>query len=342
MIAWIDAGGDRAELGGKGAGLAFLADAGVRIPRGFAVTVGAFRQAVDGDLRERVDARAAAVPEDAALAHLEEVADGIREMVLAGTAQHPLMAAVADAYVQLCAGAADAAVAVRSSSAAEDAGDRSFAGEHDSYLWVRGADEVTQRVRECWASLFTARAIAYRRSAPAAAMAVVVQLMVPARSAGVAMSLNPVNGDRSKVVVESVWGLGEPLVQGVVNPDRFVVDKVTGEVCRREVADKPTEMVCDPDTGRGTVVRAVGAARRQQPSLTADELRELVRLARLVEQRAGRPQDAEFAVTDGSAPENVVLVQCRPVTTVPTRPPVAGGASALQAIVATLSGSRQR
>lgn len=342
MIAWIDAGGDRAELGGKGAGLAFLAGAGVRIPRGFAVTVSAFRQALPPDLLRRVEARATAAPEGASLADLEQVAAGIRELVLTETARHPLMVAVAAAYDELCADEVDAAVAVRSSSAAEDAGDRSFAGEHDSYLWVRGADEVAQRVRECWASLFTARAIAYRRGAPAAAMAVVVQRMVPARSAGVVMSLNPVNGDRSKVVVESVWGLGEPLVQGVVNPDRFVLDKVTGEVCRREVADKPTEMVCDPVSGCGTVVRDVDAARREQPSLTSDELRELVRLARLVEQRAGCPQDAEFAVTDGPSPENVVVVQCRPVTTVPARPPVGGGASALQAIVATLSGSRQR
>jgi pyruvate,water dikinase len=136
--------------------------------------------------------------------------------------------------------------------------------------------------------------------------------MVPARAAGVFMTLNPANGDRSKVVVESVWGLGEPLVSGLVNPDRFTVDKVTGDVVRREIADKPTEAVQDPVSGRGVVSVDVDEARRRQPSLDRDELAELTRLAKLLERRAGVPQDGEFAVAAGPAPRAVHLVQARP------------------------------
>jgi pyruvate,water dikinase len=235
-------------------------------------------------------------------------------------------------------------VAVRSSSIAEDAADRSFAGEHDTYLWVDGAEEVDRRVRECWASLVTSRAVAYRAGAARdraaeLAMAVVVQQMAPARAAGVFMTLNPVNGDRSKVMIESVWGLGEPLVSGTVTPDRFLVDKVTGEVVKREVADKPTAAVREPDGGRGVVLADVPPDRAAQPSLTRGEIAELLRVARLVERRAGAPQDGEFAVLEGDAPENVRLLQCRPETVWSRKPrtPVARGGTAMAAVLATLT-----
>ncbi|MGD9531638.1 MAG: PEP/pyruvate-binding domain-containing protein, partial [Pseudonocardia sp.] len=209
------------------------------------------------------------------------------------------------------------AVADRSSSAAEDSAEHSFAGEHDTYLWVHGADEVLARVRDCWASLFTTRAMEYRRAAglptTGDAMAVVVQEMVPAHAAGVFMTLNPENGDRSKVAVESVWGLGEPLVSGAVTPDGFHLDKVTGEVVHRSVADKRTELVRAPH-GSGTATVDVAADRRRTPSLTDDELAELLRLARLVERHFGCPQDGEFAIGPGTAPDNVYLVQSRPET----------------------------
>ena len=119
----------------------------------------------------------------------------------------------------------------------------------------------------CWASLYTARAVAYRRARAATrggAMAVVVQEMVPARAAGVFMTLNPANGDRSTVVCEAVWGLGEPLVSGEVTPDRFVIDKISGEIVRREIADKPTRT--DAHRRRpGTVVAEVAPDDRDAP-----------------------------------------------------------------------------
>jgi len=332
-------------VGGKGHGLAVLAAAGLRVPPGFVVTTETYRRAVGDAVGRQVQRRLAALPEQVPLDVLDEVAAEVREQVAAATEDHPAVAAIADAYARLAerCGEDEVCVAVRSSSAAEDAADRSFAGEHDTYLWVRGIEEVQQRVRQCWASLYTSRAIAYRGRATQDAMAVVVQQMVAARAAGVFMTLNPANGDRSKVVVESVWGLGEPLVSGLVNPDRFTVDKVTGDVVRRDVADKPTEAVREPATGRGVVTVEVDEARRRQPSLDRTEIIEIARLAKLVERRAGVAQDGEFAVDPGPAPRTVYLVQARPET-VWSRRPVKRVATrtGMDAILATLTGGPTR
>jgi pyruvate,water dikinase len=220
---------------------------------------------------------------------------------------------------------------VRSSAAAEDAADASYAGEHDSYLDVVGADAVADAVVACWASLYTARAVAYRRGRPAGAMAVVVQRMVAARAAGVFMTLNPANGDRATFVCEAVWGLGEPLVSGMVTPDRFAVNKISGEVVRREIAHKPTRL------GRSGTA-PVPEAERDAPCLTDDELAELLRIGRAVETAAGAPQDGEFAVDD----EGVHLLQARPETVWSRRPrTVARGRTALEAVLATLTGGER-
>ncbi|MQA12998.1 MAG: phosphoenolpyruvate synthase [Pseudonocardiaceae bacterium] len=332
-------------LGGKGYGLVRLSVAGLRVPPGFVVTTAAYRAAIPDALRRQIRYRLEGVAPDAPVGDVDRVTAEIRAGIVDATAQHDGRGAVDEAYARLSERCGtEAAVAVRSSSAAEDAADRSFAGEHDTFLWVRGAEDVQRRVRDCWASLFTTRAVHYARGlaggAVEPAMAVVVQQMVPARSAGVFLTLNPLNGDRSKVVIESVWGLGEPLVSGQVDPDRFLVDKVTGEILRRDVVVKPTRLVTDPGSGRGTAVAAVTDADQQQPSLSDPEIGELVRLARLVERDAGRPQDGEFATEDGAAPGNVFLVQARPETAWSHRAPqpVAAGKTAMDAILGTLSG----
>jgi pyruvate,water dikinase len=304
-------------LGGKGASLVRLRAAGLRVPPGFVVTTAAYRHAVLARVGDELDATLGAIPEDVPAHDLDVVGARVRALVAAVELDAALAGDIREAYGALGGAVAGVAVAVRSSSAAEDSADHSFAGEHDTYLWVRGADEVLARVRDCWASLFTTRAMEYRRAAGLAAagdaMAVVVQEMVPARAAGVFMTLNPENGDRSKVAVESVWGLGEPLVSGAVTPDGFHLDKVTGEVVHRSVVDKPTELVRAPH-GTGTAIADVPADRRGAPSLTGDELAELLRLARLVERHFGCPQDGEFAIGPGTAPDNVYLVQSRPET----------------------------
>ena len=136
-------------------------------------------------------------------------------------------------------------MAVRSSATSEDLPDASFAGEHDTYLWVRGPDDVLAHLTRCWSSLFTARAIAYRRERgydhDVVAMSVGVQKMVRPTASGVAFTLNPRDGDRSQVAVESAWGFGEGIVSGEVTPDSFLVDKVLGEIVQRTISDKAVE-----------------------------------------------------------------------------------------------------
>jgi pyruvate,water dikinase len=301
-------------LGGKGASLARLSDAGLRVPPGFVVSTRAYQDAILAGIREPLEAAVAEVPGNASADELEAASARVRSLVASVGIDEALAETIREAYRAL---GDDVPVAVRSSSAAEDSADHSFAGEHDTYLWVRGADEVLARVRDCWASLFTTRAMEYRRKVGLAggtdAMAVVVQEMVPARAAGVFMTLNPENGDRSKVAVESVWGLGEPLVSGTATPDGFLIDKVTGEVVHRAVVDKPTQMV-RAEHGSGTATVDVAEDRRTVSSLSEGELTELLRLARVVERHFGCPQDGEFAIGPGSAPDNVYLVQSRPET----------------------------
>jgi cytochrome P450 len=231
--------GDVATVGGKAASLGTLLEAGLPVPPGFAVTTAAFAAhlAADG-LGERVAAAIAGVdPADPTA--LDAAAAEARALIESAPMPAEVAAAIADAYAELCAGATetDAAglpVAVRSSATAEDSADASFAGQQDTYLWVVGAEEVLAHVKRCWASLWSARSIAYRhdKGIPEGEvlMGVAVQRMVLARAAGVAMTLNPANGDRSKIAIEASFGLGETVVGGTVTPDAFLVDKVMLDV----------------------------------------------------------------------------------------------------------------
>ncbi|MGX6603289.1 PEP/pyruvate-binding domain-containing protein [Micromonosporaceae bacterium Da 78-11] len=334
-ISWLGRGApggspSTALLGGKGAGLADMLDQGLPVPPAFVVTTDAFRVAA-GSVTERADAELAALePGTEAFA---AACGRARDELVKETADARVLDDIAAAYEQLV-GDTVAGVAVRSSSAAEDSGTASFAGEHDSFLWVGGARDVLDRVRACWASLYTERAAVYRRRAGVAgdAMAVVVQRMVDARAAGVLMTLNPINGDRSVIVVESVWGLGEPLVSAEVTPDRFVLDKVTGEVRRRELAEQPFQLV--GTAGAGTRRAPVPAP--ADASVTAAQLARLRHLGRDLERRLGHPVDVEFAI-DG---DEVYLLQVRPETVwsrAAAKPAAAPARSAIQLVLSTLT-----
>ncbi len=224
-------------VGGKCASLGELTRAGLPVPPGFAITVD-----VHATVCAEVEATVARVlagcdPADAAAlaaasAELRSIVEGC-----------PLPADVRDelttAYAELCrrCGVDDVPVAVRSSATCEDSPDASFAGEHDTFLWVCGAADVLDAVRRCWSSLFTERAIAYRHSmgmaTEAIAMSVAVQKMVRPKAAGVAFTLNPHDGDRSQIAIDASWGFGEAVVAGEVTPDNYLVDKVVFDITRR-------------------------------------------------------------------------------------------------------------
>jgi pyruvate,water dikinase len=309
---------DRPVAGGKGASLGELTRAGIPVPPGFVVTVAAFARALaaidpGGVLRGRLDGLAA--DDHAAVAR---VTADIRDRFATAPIPGDLRAAIIERYAALVDVAGEAGVAVRSSATGEDGVDASFAGLQDTYLCVRGADAVIDRVRACWASLYSDRSVSYRlhrrHGEDGLAMAVVIQRMVDPRCAGVMFTRSPATGDRSVVAVEACWGLGSALVSGDVTPDSYVVSKVTGEIIKRAVSAKLHLHRRDPG-GTGVVTVDVPAGLRERPCLDDDELHGLVGLARRVESHYGAPQDIEWAIARDLPPgRNIVVLQSRPET----------------------------
>jgi pyruvate,water dikinase len=345
FVCWLDAydPSERARLGGKNASLGELLAAGLPVPPGFAVTVDAYHTVREHEQVRRAVGALLAEVDLGDPAAMEELSAAIRGCIEQVPLHDEVAAAVRAAYGQLCERCADEAVpvAVRSSATSEDLPDASFAGEHDTFLWVRGPDDVLSHLTRCWSSLFTARAIAYRRERgyghDVVAMSVGVQKMVRPTASGVAFTLNPRDGDRSQVAVEAAWGFGEGIVSGEVTPDSFLVDKVLGEIVQRTISDKTFEYRLG-DADRVERV-PVDDARRNAPSLTDDQVRAVARLARRAERHYGRPQDVEWAL-DADLPEGsaVTLLQSRPETvwSRKERTPLAAGSDPMTSIVATL------
>ncbi|MFE7216380.1 PEP/pyruvate-binding domain-containing protein [Streptomyces sp. NPDC001698] len=306
-------------LGGKCASLVSMTSAGMPVPPGFAVTTAAFDRFVDGSgLRGEIRARLAEIdPDDVGC--VDRVSAQIRHAIESREVPADMHGVLRTAYEQLMSHFADVVpVAVRSSATAEDLPDASFAGQQDTYLWLTGYAAVSEHVRRCWASLYTSRAITYRlrKGIPEEdlSMAVAVQKMVNARAAGVAMTLDPSNGDRSKIVVDASWGVGEMVVSGQVTPDNMLLDKVMLTVVREHVGDKHAELVPDPASGR-LAEREVEPERRTVRCLTDQELHAVAAMAKRAEKHYGTPQDIEWAI-DADLPEgdNLLLLQSRPET----------------------------
>jgi len=307
-------------VGGKCASLGSMIQADAPVPPGFAVTVEAYSTLLDqNDLRSRMKAQISQIDQSSVVSEAEH-GEALRDMILAEPMPADVEAAIRTAYTELCVvnNINELPVAVRSSATAEDLPGASFAGQQDTYLWIMGADAVVEHVHKCWASLFTNRAIAYRHDQgfehDQVLMAVAVQKMVNSRAAGVAMTLNPVNGDRSKVVIDASFGLGEAVVSGEVTPDNFMVDKIILEPISEKISPKHIEIV--PDFANKCVVtKPVDPTRQTLPSITRDELIAVAAIAKRAEKFYGTPQDVEWAIDpELSAPNNVVVLQSRPET----------------------------
>ncbi len=311
-------------VGGKCASLGTMIQAGLPVPPGFAVCTGVYADAkqASGTMARITELVDGIHHEDAAA--LARAGEQARTLVSAWEMPPEHTVEIRRRYAELCAlsDVEDVPVAVRSSATAEDSPDASFAGEHDTYLWVCGIDEVLDKVRSCWASLYTDRAIAYRNRMGydhnEVDMAVAVQKMVRPRAAGVAFTLDPTNGDRSGICIDAAWGFGEGVVSGDVTPDNFLVDKVMWLINRRIVSTKTHAhlLVEDPAGGHPRIDRVeLPADRADAPSLTDEEILAIARLARAAEKHYGCVQDIEWAVDDDlPAGEDVVLLQARPET----------------------------
>jgi pyruvate,water dikinase len=306
---------DHDRVGGKCASLGEMTQAGVAVPPGFAVTTDAFSAMLEhhGLVKEIDRALDGVDPTD--IDAVDRAAQAIRIRIRSHHLPADVEAAIRAAYAAM---GDDIPVAVRSSATAEDLPDASFAGQQDTYLWVQGADDVVTHVRDCWASLYTTRAVAYREKNniphQGVLMSVGVQKMVNAKTAGVAMTLDPVNGDRTRIVIDASWGLGEMVVSGIVTPDNYTVEKVLEEIMNRKISDKHVELVGDPDKGEA-IEREVDEARRNISCLSDAEVLAVARLAKRLEKQNKCPQDVEWAI-DADLPEgeNLLALQSRPET----------------------------
>ncbi len=312
-------------LGGKCASLVTMTAAGMPVPPGFAVTTASYDAFVSASgLAEIIREQLAGLDADD-VASVDRFSQLIRDRIIESPVPEPVREAVIEAWAQLQSRFAEPVpVAVRSSATAEDLPDASFAGQQDTYLWLTEEADVHQHIRMCWASLYTSRAITYRLKNGIAedglSMAVAVQKMVSAETAGVAMTLNPSTGDRSKIVIDASWGVGEAVVSGHVTPDNIMVDKVMLTIVSEHIGDKHIEMVPEPG-GRRLIEREVDITRREIRCLTDEQVRQVAELAKRAERHYGTPQDIEWAIDrDLPAGENLLLLQARPETVHSQRP----------------------
>lgn len=307
-------------VGGKSANLGEMTRIGVPVPEGFAITTEAYEQFMQ---RTKAEAEIAeylnSFPEGPqGASQFQEASQSIRRIIESKEIPPDISNSIASHYERLCekCGSKNLSVAVRSSGVAEDSATSSFAGQFDSFLNVIGKAELLQKTRECWSSQFTAAAISYRAKqklpSTGAPMSVAVQRMTHARSAGVCFTAHPITGDPSKIVLEGNWGLGESIVQGMVVPDKFIVEKETLTLIDKKISTKEKLIEF---TDQGVVTSDVPMDKKQLACLSDEEALRVAELAKQLETHYGQPQDMEWAIDRKlSFPANVFLVQTRPIT----------------------------
>jgi pyruvate, water dikinase len=326
---------DEPNFGGKSANLGELLAADIPVPPGFAIPTAAFHTFLhDAGLEGEISSALEGVPAgdlDGTRRASQAIGDAMRQAPVPEAVREE----VAEQYAQL--GEDEPPVAVRSSAVGEDSAEATFAGQQETYLWVRGAEQVCAAVRDCWVSLYSSPAISYRARlgapAQAPAMGVTVQRMVDAEVSGVMFTCNPVSGDPSMVTINASWGLGLAVVGGEVTPDEYLVSKVTREVVRERVHAKDVQYVPDADGG-GAVRVEVPDERREVRCLEEPALERLVTVARAVERYFGSPQDIEWAFARDD-PDGLFVLQARPVTGLAKKPDKPKAQSAMSLIMST-------
>jgi pyruvate,water dikinase len=308
------------QVGGKNASLGEMINAGIRVPPGFAVTTQGYLGFITGTGIKDEIFRILSEMAIGDIRAQEAASQKIQQLIRGAAMAQEIRAEIGEAYGELCENCDvdSIPVAVRSSATAEDLPTASFAGQQDTYLWISGVDQIVKRVQDCWASLFTPRAIDYRIknnfSHEKVLISVGVQKMVNSKAAGVMFTLNPTDGDLSKIVIEGNWGLGETVVSGAVNPDKFVVDKIIMETTEKTISTKHIECVFDLE--RQEVVDAeVSPDMQCACCLEEREIKELVKMGKIIERHYDRPMDIEWAIDkDLGFPKNIFIVQARPET----------------------------
>jgi pyruvate,water dikinase len=309
-------------VGGKNANLGEMISAGLPVPPGFAVTAYAYEKFIKTThiAKKIYEIINKTVTDKNDPKQYAEASKKIRGLIEKTSMPEEIATSIKSAYKKLNEklNLKDVFVAVRSSATAEDLPDASFAGQQETYLNVKGAAELIEKVVKCWSSLFTPRAIFYRNEKGFAHdkvfISVGVQKMVNSRAAGVMFTLNPVTGNTDEIVIEGNYGLGETVVSGAVNPDDFVVEKNTLKIKETRIAKKTVQYIRDPNTGE-TIHLDVPKDKQKQPCVNEEEILKLAELAKQIEQHYGKAQDIEWAIDkDLSFPKDVFIVQSRPET----------------------------
>jgi len=325
-VVWVDEVDPAQAVACAGSKMGRLTElhlAGVEVPRGFAVTVDAYRRhCTESGLDARIDEVIDRLGVDAPDAEVEKASAEIRALFEATPMPEVLGAEITEAYDELSLRCVDVNVptAVRSSATGEDAADASFAGIFDTYLGVAGAQRVLDAVRRCWGSLFTGRALAYRLrkniSHHAMPIAVGVIELIHARASGVAFSVHPVTDRADRIVIEASWGWGwgEAIVQGLVNPDHVEVGKADGRVLKYDVAHKTIVSAFDFATGRVSEID-MPASLADRKVLDDEQIDSISAAVKNIEEHYGYPVDVEWVISrHRRAGDPVCIVQSRPVT----------------------------
>ncbi len=301
---------DVATVGGKGANLGEMTRSGFPVPNGFVVTSAAYVHMIAvNNLEDKIKAVLKGLNVEDADA-LNRASKQVQKLIEGSPFPKEIEEQVYKAYDKL---GSDTWVAVRSSATAEDLPEASFAGQQETYLNVRGDASVIVHIRKAWASLFEPRAIYYRVQQGfdhfKVALAVPVQKMVQSDVSGIMFSINPVTNDKTRIVIEAVWGLGENIVQGAVTPDHYEVDKTELKLLEHKVVHQDIEMV---RSGEGNIQRKVPASRQDKRKLTDAQAEEVAKLGKKLQKHYFFPQDSEWAIENGK----LYVVQTRPITTV--------------------------
>lgn len=324
LVLWFEEFGrdEVKRVGGKCASLGEMVKIGIPVPPGFALTTEGYdmflKETGAGNEMEDYVKRFPEGPR--VLSEFEEASHTLRQIIVSKEIPEDIRRTVCQAYDMLCerCGIVGLSVAVRSSGVAEDMPTASFAGQYESYLNVRGKEELLDKVKLCWASMFSTRGISYRIKKGMAllgsSISVAVMRLVAGRSAGVGFTVHPSTGDDTRVVLEGNWGIGESVVQGVVTPDTFVINKEHLVLEEKRVSEKLRQFVL---THSGTEEQDIPLEKRGVPCLSDGEATKIAEYAKSVERHYGIPLDIEWVVEEHVPfPQNTFLVQARPVTAI--------------------------
>ena len=319
IIRWIEDinKNDVSEVGGKAANLGEMLKAGFPIPLAFVITTAAYEKflnvsGLDAEINSILSEIDVELPET-----LQRDSEKIRELIRGKNVPDDIKREITKSYIHLSKKTKEdeCFVAVRSSAVSEDSKVASFAGQQETYLNVKGVAEVIESVKKCWASLYTPRAIFYRKmhkiDSSQSPMSVVVQMMVDAETAGIAFTAHPTTNDTTQILIEACYGLGETIASGRITPDEFIVDKETFTIISKTIADKRGVMrIRDPATGKTSEVYISDELRRRQ-SITDDCVIQIAQISKKIEEYYNFPQDIEWVQNNGS----IFIVQTRPITT---------------------------